>query len=170
MSAPWREIRAEWLKGGITQQQLADKYGLSVKTIQNRAYKEGWKKRKGKIEEKVEEKTQARIVRARVNRLEKLIEANEALLDGLVKLANDIKENPELLKDKTGSIRNAESFAKALNTATLTQRDLYGMKNIDQKFAQKKWTAEQKEKRAAAQEASGTVWQVKTEGGEPLDE
>lgn len=170
MAAPWSKIRAEWLKGNITQQQLADKYHLSVKTIQNRAYKEGWKKQKGKIAEKVEEETRDRVVRARVNHLEKLIAANEALLEGLVKLAGEIQENPKLLMDKSGSIRSAESFAKALQTATMTQRDLYRLPNIDQRFAEKKWKTEQKEKKAAAGEAAGTVWQVRTEDGEPMDE
>lgn len=140
MATPWNRIRAEWLKGGITQKKLAEKYGISVKTIQNRAYKEGWKKEKGKIREKVEEQTRDRVVRARVNHLDKLIQANEALLDGLLLIAEDIRANPGTnMFDKAGTLRNAESFAKALQTATMTQRDLYGLKNIDQKFAAKKW-------------------------------
>ena len=140
MATPWNKIRAEWLKGGITQKKLAEKYGLSVKTIQNRAYKDGWKKEKGKIREKVEEQTRERVTRARVNHLEKLIEANEALLEGLVELTELIKKNPfQMFNDANGTLRNAESVAKAIQTATMTQRDLYGLKNIDQKFAQKKW-------------------------------
>ena len=140
MAAPWSRIRAEWLKGGITQKQLAEKYGLSVKTIQNRAYKEGWKKEKGRIREKVEEQTRERVVRARVNHLEKLIDANEKLLDGLLQMAEAISGKPmQTLFDAGGTLRNAESFAKAIQTATMTQRDLYGLKNIDQKFAAKKW-------------------------------
>lgn len=170
MAIPWGKIRAEWLKGGITQKQLAEKYGVKLKTIQNRASNEGWKKEKGKIREETEDKLRGRIVRARVTHLEKLIAANESLLDGLMQLAADIGKNPNLLKDKTGSIRNAESFAKALQTAALTQRDLYRLPNIDQKLAAKKWAAEQKEKKAQAKEISGTVWQVITEDGEPLDE
>ena len=170
MAIPWGKIRAEWLKGGITQKQLAEKYGVKLKTIQNRASNEGWKKEKGKIREETEDKLRGRIVRARVTHLEKLIAANESLLDGLMQLAADIGENPNILKDKTGSIRNAESFAKALQTAALTQRDLYRLPNIDQKLAAKKWAAEQKEKKAQAKEISGTVWQVITEDGEPLDE
>ena len=140
---PWPKIKAEWLKGDITQRELAQKYGVKLKTIQNRASNEGWKKEKGKIREKTEELLRDRVTRARVNRLEKLITANEALLDGLVELAERVKENPKLLIDKTGSIRNAESFAKALNTATMTQRDLHGLKTIDQKFAAKKWREQQ---------------------------
>lgn len=164
MATPWSKIRAEWLKGGITQAQLAKKYGLSVKTIQNRAYKEGWKNEKGKIREKVEEQTRDRVVRARVNHLEKLIQANEMLMDALVDMAEKIKSRPEInLFDKTGSLRNAESFARAVQTATLTQRDLYGLKNIDQKLAQKKFTAEQKRLQAEAKELSGTVIRIESD-------
>ena len=164
MSAQWSKIRAEWVKGGITQKQLAEKYGLSVKTIQNRAYKEGWKKQKGKIREKTEEQVSARVVRARVNHLEKLIQANEALLDGLVKLAAMIQEKPEvMLMDKTGSIRSAESFAKALQTATMTQRDLYRLPNIDQKFNAKKWREQlklekEKQKNGSGENGEKLIW------------
>lgn len=144
MAAPWSKIRAEWLKGGITQKELAAKYGLSEKTISNRAYKEGWKKQKGKIREKTEEEVQARIVRARVNHLERLIAANEQIISGLEKLAGMIEEKPELFFDKTRGLRNAESVTRALQTATMTQRDLYRIPNIDQKFAAKKWKEQQK--------------------------
>ena len=164
MSAPWSKIRAEWVKGGITQKQLAEKYGLSVKTIQNRAYKEGWKKQKGKIREKTEEQVTARVVRARVTHLEKLIEANEALLDGLVILAQKIAEHPyQMMLDANGTLRNAESFAKALQTATMTQRDLYKLPNIDQKFAAKKWREQlklekEKQKTGSGENGEQLIW------------
>ena len=139
MAIPWSKIRTEWLKGGITQKQLAEKYGVKLKTLQNRASNEGWKNLKGKIKEQTEEKLCARVTRARVTHLEKLIQANEDLLDGFVALAQMVKEKPQLLFDVNGSIKNAESFAKGLQAATATQRDLYRLPNIDQKFNAKKW-------------------------------
>ena len=172
MAAQWSKIRAEWLKGGITHAELAKKYGLSVKTVQNHAYKEGWKNEKGKIREKVEEKTRERVVRARVSHLEKLIQANEALLDGMVQLAEQVKENPKILTDKTGSIRNVESFARALQAATMTQRDLYGLKNIDQKFAQKKWRDQLKLEQAKVKDGpqiDQEIWEIKAPEGVELD-
>ena len=170
-SIPWRKIKTEWLKGGITHQQLADKYKVNVKTIRNRAYKEGWGKAKGKIAEKVEEETRSRVVRARVNRLEKLITANEALLDGLVQMAQIIQKNPfQMFTDAQGTLRNAESFAKAIKTATETQRDLYKLPNMDQKLAKDKWKAEQKDKKAQARELSGTVVRIESDREEALDE
>lgn len=168
---PWAKIRNEWLKGGTTHQKLADKYGVKVKTIRDRAYKEGWGKQKGKIAEKVQAETRDRVVRARVNHLEKLITANEALLDGLMQLAGMIQKNPfQMMTDAQGTLRNAESFAKALKTATETQRDLYKMPNMDQKLARDKWKAEQKDRKAAAAELSGTVVRIECDEEGALDE
>ena len=188
MATPWTKIRAEWLKGGITHKQLAEKYGVSVKTIQNRAYKEGWKNQKGKIREKVEEELRGRVVRARVNHLEKLITANEALLDGLVQMAELISKNPfQMLNDANGTLRNAESLTKAIQTAIQNQRDLFRLPSMDQQlkkaeFAQRKkeakeklalekakWEAEQREKAKAAEAASQTVWEVIEPDGEDTD-
>lgn len=141
---PWAKIKAEWLKGGITQKELAEKYKVNLKTIQNRASNEGWKNQKGKIREKTEEQLTARIAHARANKLAKLITAQDDTLDALVELAAMVKDNPKLLFTEKGELRNAESLTRAIQTATLTQRDLHGMKNIDQKFAAKKWKEEQK--------------------------
>ncbi len=70
--------------------------------------------------------------------------AQEDTLDALVKISAMAKEKPEILLAGKAGLKNAESLTKAIQTATLTQRDLYGMKNIDQKFVQKKWREEQK--------------------------
>lgn len=172
MSIPWNKIRAEWVKGGITQKQLAEKYGVSVKTIQKHASNEGWKKTKRKIGEKVEDQLCARVTQARVTHLEKLIQANEDLLDGLVELAALVKAKPQvLLFDANGTIRNAESFAKALQTATATQRDLYRLPNIDQKFNAKKWREQLKlEQAKVKKDEQGTgeqlIWVIHEPAGE----
>ncbi len=141
---PWAKIKAEWLKGGITQKELAEKYKVNLKTLQNKASNEGWRKAKGKIREKTEEQLTTRIAHARANKLTKLIAAQDDTLEALVELAAMVKENPKLLFTDKGELRNAESLTRAIQTATLTQRDLHGMKNIDQKFAAKKWKEEQK--------------------------
>ncbi len=170
MAVPWTKIRAEWLKGGTTYKKLAEKYKVSEGTIKNRASKEGWQKQKLLIADKVSTELRDRVARTRVNHLEKLIDANEKLLDGLIKMAELIQKNPfQMLTDATGTLRNAESFAKAIETATKTQRDLYRLPNIDQKFAAKKWNAEQKQKKAEAKELSGTVLRIVTDEEEPLD-
>ena len=57
----WRKIKAEYIAGGISQRKLADKYGISIATVERRAKKEKWttlrRKAEGKSIEKVTEKT-----------------------------------------------------------------------------------------------------------------
>lgn len=172
MAVQWWRIKKAYLSG-VSYKELAEKYGLSVKTIQNRASKEGWPKEKGRIREEVGNELRAQVVRTRVKQLEKLAEANELFIDGLLSIAKQIRDKPgSQLKDKTRSLKNAESVAKAIQTAMLTQRDLFRIANIDQELAgkkfaleKKKWEAEQLEKAKTAETAGGTVWTV-----EQLDE
>ena len=172
MAIPWDKIRTEWLKGGITQAELAKKYNVSEKSIYNLSSKEHWKDQKGKIREEVEKSVNARISCARANRLEKLITAQEDTLDALVDLAARVKKNPLLLFDEKGSLKNAESLTKALQVGAQTQRDLYGMKNIDQKFAAKKWKEEQKLQRElkAMKDQNGITGQMTVIIHEPAEE
>ena len=186
MATPWGRIRQGFM-AGKSYTELAEKYHLKVKTIQNRASKEGWVKEKGKIAEEVGEKIHARVVRARVEQLEKLIEANEKLMDGLLEMAGMIQDKPMVnLFDKTGSLRNAESFAKAIQTAVATQRDLYRLPNLEQEMkkkaeAQRKREVKEKlaierekldmekSKAAAGQSIDSEVWQLTEPEGEELD-
>ena len=61
-----------------------------------------------------------------------------------MELAVQVKENPKLFFNDKGDLRNAESITRALQVAAVTQRDLHSLRNIDQKFAAKKWREEQK--------------------------
>lgn len=38
----WKKIKAEFIRGGISQQKLADKYGVHRSTLQGRMQREGW--------------------------------------------------------------------------------------------------------------------------------
>lgn len=179
MAVQWWRVKKAYLQGGMTYRQLSEKFGIPAKTIQNRASKEGWPKEKGKIREEVGKELRAQVARTRVAQLEKIAEANEMFIDGLLEMARAIQNNPKTnLRDQAKSLKNAESMAKALQTAMMTQRDLYRLANIDQELARdkykldkKKWETEQKEKAAGAAEVSGTVWQIEQpeDGGEAVD-
>ena len=188
MAAPWTRIRTEWLKGGTTYAKLAKKYGLAEKTIRNRAYKEGWGKEKGQIQDEVRAKTRARIVCVREEQLMKLAAANGALIDALVEMTKQAAEKPnQTLFDAGATLRNAESLSKAIQLAAMTQRDLYRLPSMDQELRKKaeaarkkeaneklklereKWEAEQREKAKAAETVSGTVWEVIEPDGEDTD-
>ena len=42
----WNAIRAEYIGGGISQRKLSAKYGVSWRTLQDRAKREGWSEAK----------------------------------------------------------------------------------------------------------------------------
>lgn len=147
-AAPWGRIRQSYM-AGKTYKELSEKYGVSVKTIQNRASNEGWVKDKGKIREEVGKKIVERVVRVRVAELEKLMDANGKLIDTLVTLtdrAADERMTNAMMFDKAGSMKNVEALAKAIQTAVQTQRDLYKLPTLDQDFRKK---AEAQRKREA---------------------
>lgn len=53
----WGAIRAEYIAGGISQRDLADKHKLSYGTLRSRADKEGWVKTREDTVRKINEKT-----------------------------------------------------------------------------------------------------------------
>lgn len=145
----WGRVRQGYM-AGKSYQELSERYSVSVKTIQNRASKEGWTKEKGKIKEEVGQKIHARVVRVRVAELEKLMDANGKLIDALVDLSTRVAEQAENGKffdlfDKAGSMKNTECLAKAIQTAVQTQRDLYKLPTLDQDFRKKQEAARKKE-------------------------
>ena len=146
MAVPWTKIKADWLKGGTSYKKLAEKYGVKEGSIKNRASKEGWRKDRDKIETEARQTIHARAVRGRVEQLEKLITANEAVIDGLLALAELVKAKPEvLLIDDHQTLRNAESMTKAIQTATMTQRDLHKLPTLDQDMRKKEEAQRKKE-------------------------
>lgn len=187
MATPWGRVKQSFL-AGATYKQLSEKYGITVRTIQNKASKEGWVKEKVKIREEVAEKTRARVVRAKIEQLEKLIQANEKVIDGLLAIAESISEEPaQKLYDKVGSLKNAESFAKAIQVAVATQRDLYRLPTLEQEQHRKEWLQQKRDNKAKmalekekwekekeqmeknAEIASETVWKVEAPEGVVLD-
>ena len=186
MSTPWGRIRQGYL-AGRSYKELAEKYHVSVKTIQNRASNEGWTREKGKIREEVGRKIHERVVRVRVAELEKLMDANGKLIDALVELSERAsgEELDKLMFDRAGTMKNVECLAKAIRTAVETQRDLYKLPTLEQeqkqsaaegsmflgalkwKLESDKWEAERLEKAKAAETESGTMWKLEAE--EELD-
>ena len=65
MVADWNKIRNDYINGGGSYAELAEKYNVSESTMQKVGCKEGWKKAKKeqgkKIAEKLQEKTAEKI-------------------------------------------------------------------------------------------------------------
>lgn len=52
----WKKIKAEYIKGGISQQKLADKYGIPYGTLHRRVLLEGWSEKRRACKELVDQK------------------------------------------------------------------------------------------------------------------
>ena len=111
----WRKIKAEYIAGGISQRALAEKHGISVRTIERRAQKEKWTKKRrdadGKAVEKVAEKT-AEIVADNATLCEQI---NTKLLQKLAVLVDQFPEKG------AGELRKKEADGTEL---------IYRMKDI----------------------------------------
>lgn len=149
MAIQWGRIKAAYLKGDCTYKDLAKRYKVSERTIRNHASKEGWVKERDNLKTEVGQAIHARAKESRIENLEKLMKANNMVIDGLLALAQKIQTESadgkysSLFVDDKGGLKNAESITKAIQTATMTQRDLYKLPTLDQDM-QKKAEAQRK--------------------------
>lgn len=58
MGADWGKIRNDYINGGGSYAELAEKYNVSSSTVEKIGRKEGWKKAKKEQRKKIAEKTQ----------------------------------------------------------------------------------------------------------------
>lgn len=121
MAADWRKIRAEYIRGGISHRELAEKYGISRQVISERASKEKWKelrdKNLAKTCEKIAEKNAEREAEKTVDYLQMAYDINDAA----------IKHIEELMAVTTDS-KAMQSYMRALQIAIDIKK---GEKHID---------------------------------------
>ena len=169
-TAEWRKIRLEYVKGKTTYAKLAEKYGIGAGNIRKRASKEGWSKKKRKLDSQVEQKVLERVCDARAREFSKLAEVNDQMADILDNLLHFIAQQPNtttLMAD----LRGVESLTKAICQVVQTKRDLYNLPNeVDRakiegireknRLERQKYEAEMAEKAAMKQEADNTMIRV----------
>lgn len=97
----WDKIKAEYLTGDATYEDLAKKYGISMSTLSKKASKEGWKKGRQKVGEKVAKKMQTRAAHAREEKALKGVQLTKYIADlwteNLKQLNSLIAETPEAM-------------------------------------------------------------------------
>ena len=139
----WERIRAEYIAGGISLRELAQKYGVTRSAIGRRASSESWTDERDKTGTKVRQKTEDLIVsrqseayaenadiaeRIRMKLLERLEREIDALPESIgTRLSRDGKECK--LRDLTGAYldltRDAQDAAKTGDFSALDEVD-YG--------------------------------------------
>ena len=173
-TAEWRKIRLEYVRGKTTYQRLADKYGISASNIRKRASKEGWRKKKNKLDTQVEQKVLERVCDARAREFELIAAVNDRMGEVLDNLLQFVKEQPP---KKYDDLRGVESLSKAIAQVVQTKRDLYNVPSeIDRarieslrekaKLEREKFAEEQAEKAASKTAAENAMIRVVIEGAE----
>ena len=173
-TAEWRKIRVEYVKGKTTYAKLAEKYGISASNIRKKASKEGWRKKRNKLDAKVEQKVLERVCDARVKEFMLITQVNDRMDQVLGNLLDFVESQPP---KKYDDLRGVESLTKAIATVVQTKRDLYNVPNEiekakietlrdKQRLDREKFAEEQAEKAASKAAMENTMIRVVIEGGD----
>lgn len=91
----WKKIKADYVKGGISQEKLAAKHGVSYATLRRRAERENWRELKAERERKVAEKLPEKIADIQADTAAKLLRMqDEAVVVIYKKLLETLKNFP----------------------------------------------------------------------------
>ena len=102
----WNKIKAEYIRGGISQQKLADKYGVSMSTLSKKAMVEKWKDLQNKTRIKAEEKITESIASSEASREDKFQSLADKLLEHITVNINILATNATSCKDITVAMKN----------------------------------------------------------------
>lgn len=96
----WKKIRAEYIRGGISQQKLADKYGISYSTIKRRALAEGWTSQRNEADRKYTEKI---VEKTADKKAEILSEIFDSLDRSVLKAARKLEKEIDAFAERPGT-------------------------------------------------------------------
>lgn len=137
MATNWTKIRNDYINGYISYRKLAEKYNVSFKTLQDRALKEKWFERRKiqreKIGEKIGQKTAEKLAEAEANRLLRISNAADKLLEKIeiateqldqFIVANKVKQRElEYVDDKAGFGKPKKEIIKEVEDRRIVKAD-----------------------------------------------
>lgn len=151
-SAPttdWKAIETEYVTTKISQQQLAEKYGVSRCQISRHAVADKWTEKRGKYAARVMQKTLEKNAARDANRLNKLMRITSSLIDVALRgIADDpeqynryivtegIGEGQTLVSEKQFQkldTRALKDTVNALKDLTAMVRDFYDLPTAAQR-------------------------------------
>lgn len=97
----WNEIREEYIRGGVTQAQLAERYGVPAGSLRRRAAAEGWKGKRKNRENGSQDDSAA--VSARVARQLALTDRVLEILAKALEDEDELYRHAEFAKSTSGS-------------------------------------------------------------------
>lgn len=101
----WNAIRAEYIAGGTSYRKLAEKYGISRRTIEDKAKQEQWVKQKQAVCGKTVAKTIEIISDVEADKAVKINDVADKLLSRLDELAQQEFVTVSMIKEMSASLR-----------------------------------------------------------------
>lgn len=138
MPRDWKKIETDYMGGNLSYAKIAEKWGVSVRQVEEHGRKNHWTEKRrefrGKVAVRAEQKAIDKRASREAEKLARLDEAAGLMLEGIVRA---LREDPEQLrrhKRKDGEIildmlngGNAAALAKALETLAGVIRDANGL-------------------------------------------
>lgn len=111
----WTKIRNEYINGHISYRKLAEKHGVSFRTLQSRALAEKWfekrKAQRDKISEKIAQKTADKLAEQEANRLLRISTAADRLLEKIEQATEQLDQFIVTNKVKQREVKYVEGKA-----------------------------------------------------------
>ncbi len=111
----WTRIKAEYIKGGISYRELAEKHKVSYNTLAKVAAKENW----NSLKQETAEKTTTKIIDMesdkQANRMKRLLDVSDKLLAAVEEAvdkfqANELVLDKSTLKQLSGTIKDIKDI------------------------------------------------------------
>lgn len=131
----WDAIKADYLTGEYTVQELSEKHGVTANRIYKKVSSEGWKKTLDKIRQKTEEKYVARCARVRAREIEVIAGATGKLAELLAKTVDELDAQPT--EKRLKNLKGIAATASAIETNLQTTMKLLGIQTKAQEEAQR---------------------------------
>ncbi len=148
----WAKIRHAYICGEMSYSELAQKFGMSKKTISEVAKREEWVKKRRQFRDDVNVRAYTRAREAEVDELERIRSAADKLsakLDEIMSDEDQIFLHTAVLADEDGGTFISEkkmhaidpmkltAMAKAMKDMTAVLRDLHGLATRGEERAEK---------------------------------
>lgn len=133
----WNKIKNEYINGYISQRKLAEKHGIPYQTLRDRAIKEKWsdkrKAQRAKIGEKTEQKTAELLAQREADRLLRISNAADRLLEKIEEateqldqfiVTNKLKSKEvQYVHDKAGFGKPQKEIVKEVEDKRIVKAD-----------------------------------------------
>lgn len=113
----WKNVKAEYIRGGVSYRKLAEKYGVSFSSVRRRAEKENWTD----LRTQAEQKLSTKIVEKVASQEAKRVDAFQTLAD---KLLQHITDNIDLLASNATSVKDITVAIKNLREIKGVKHDI----------------------------------------------